>query len=303
MKTIIAITLITAMSAGFSPGQGNGKESPSKSPELEAVAANDRAYEAAYAKADIKALADFYAEDISYTAEDGSILNGRSAVEASVAAVLAGNKGAKLTINLDSVRVLAPEVVVEKGSTTVTSKNGDKASSMFTAVHVKKDGKWKISELVETPAPVISAGEHLSELSWLVGDWNEADKDAGLTVKSHYQWARGGNFISRNVTVKRGDDDVLEGWQVIGWNPVEESIRSWTFDDAGGFTDGSWTREGERWLVREIGYSADGSRTTADNTLTKVGPDKLFWESANRTLDGDPRPGIGRIEINRVKGE
>lgn len=303
MKTIIAITLITAMSAGFSPGQVTGKESPSKSPELEAVAANDRAYEAAYAKADIKALADFYAEDISYTAEDGSILNGRSAVEASVAAALAGNKGAKLTINLDSVRVLAPEVVVEKGSTTVTSKNGEKASSMFTAVHVKKDGKWKISELVETPAPVVSAGEHLSELSWLIGDWNEADKDAGLTVKSHYQWARGGNFISRNVTVKRGDDDVLEGWQVIGWNPVEESIRSWTFDDAGGFTDGSWTREGERWLVREIGYSADGSRTTADNTLTKAGPDKLFWESANRTLDGDPLPGIGRIEINRVKGE
>lgn len=304
MKTIIAITLITAMSAGFSPGQGAGKEeSSSKSPELEAVAANDRAYEAAYAKADIKALADFYAEDISYTAEDGSILNGRSAVETSLAAALAGNKGAKLTINLDSVRVLAPEVVVEKGSTTVTSKNGDKASAMFTAVHVKKDGKWKISDLVETPAPVISAGEHLSELSWLIGDWNEADKDAGLTVKSHYQWARGGNFISRNVTVKRGDENVLEGWQVIGWNPVDGSIRSWTFDDAGGFTDGSWTREGERWLVREIGYSADGSRTTADNTLTKAGPDKLFWESANRTLDGDPLPGIGRIEINRVKGE
>ncbi|MEO0018829.1 MAG: hypothetical protein RLZZ522_2112, partial [Verrucomicrobiota bacterium] len=201
------------------------------------------------------------------------------------------------------VKVLAPEVIVENGSTTVVSKDGDAATAMFTAIHVKKDGQWKIRQLVETPAPVVTAGDHLSELEWLVGDWNETDKDAGLTVKSHYQWARGGNFISRNVTVKRDDEPVLEGWQIIGWNPVDESIRSWTFDDEGGFTDGRWTREGQRWLVREIGYASDGSRTTADNTLTKTSPDRLFWESSNRTLDGEPQPGIGRIEINRVKGE
>jgi hypothetical protein len=30
--------------------------------------------------------------------------------------------------------------------------------------------------------------------------------------------------------------------------------------------------------------------------------DKVTWESNNRTLDGDPQPSIGRIEINRVKG-
>ena len=303
MKTVIAITLITAFSAGFSPGQDAGKESPTPSPEMAAVAANDRAYEAAYAKADVKALVDFYTEDVSYTAEDGTVLDGRAAVEASLTDFFAANKGTKLTIDFDSVRVLTPEVVVEKGSTTVVSKDGDTSSALFTAVHVKKDGKWKMSQLVETPAPVATPGDHLSELGWLIGDWNEADKDAGLTVKSHYQWARGGNFISRNVSVKRGDDDVLDGWQIIGWNPVDKCIRSWTFDDAGGFTDGRWTRDGERWLVREVGYSADGGRTTADNTLTKSGPDKLFWESANRTLDGDPLPGIGRIEINRVKGE
>lgn len=303
MKTVTAIALITALSAGFSPGQDTTKSATPTSPEMAAVAANDRAYEAAYAKADVKALVNFFTEDVSYTAEDGSVLDGRAAVEASLTASFAANQGAKLTIGLDSVKVLAPEVVVEKGSTTVVSKDGDTASALFTAIHVKQDGKWKISQLVETPAPVATPGEHLSELAWLVGDWNEADKDAGLSVKSHYQWARGGNFLSRNVTVKRGDDDVLEGWQIIGWNPVDQCIRSWTFDDAGGFTDGRWTRDGERWLVREVGYAADGSRTTADNTLTKAGPHKLFWESANRTLDGDPLPGIGRIEINRVKGE
>jgi len=176
MKSIIATSLIIALSSGFSPGQDAGKESSAKSSEMAAVEANDRAYEAAYARADIQALADFYTEDVSYTGEDGNSLNGRAALAASLSSTLAANKGAKLSIDLDTVRVLAPEVVVEKGSTTVTSKNGETASAMFTAVHVKKDGKWKISELVETPAPVVTAGGHLSELDWLVGDWHEADK-------------------------------------------------------------------------------------------------------------------------------
>ena len=274
-----------------------------ESPEMAAVAANDRAYEAAYARADIKALADFFTEDVVYTDEAGNVHNGRADIEATLTAAFAANPGAKLAITLDSVRVLTPEVVVENGSTTVVSKDGEEAAALFTAIHVKKDGKWKISQLVETPAPVITPGERLSELSWLIGEWNEADKDAGVTVNSRYQWARGGTFITRNVTVKRGDEPVLEGWQIIGWDPVEESIRSWTFDDAGGFSGGLWTRDGQRWLARETGYAADGSRMSADSTITKAGDDRFFWESGNRTLDGDPQPSIGRIEISRVKGE
>jgi len=108
--------------------------------------------------------------------------------------------------------------------------------------------------------------------------------------------------MTRNVTVKRAGEVALEGWQVIGWDPVEERIRSWTFDGEGGFSEGRWSREGERWLLREAGFAADGSRTSADNTITKMSADRVTWESNNRTLDGDPQPSIGRIEINRVKG-
>jgi len=47
---------------------------------------------------------------------------------------------------------------------------------LYTAVYVKKDGKWKISQLVETPQPDVTAHERLSQLGWLVGDWEDADK-------------------------------------------------------------------------------------------------------------------------------
>ncbi len=298
MKTI---ALLLSASAGLL-GVSFAQDSADNSPEKTAIMANDRAYEAAYAKADAKALADYFADDAQYTTDDGRTYDGRAAIEKSIKDTFEAKKGTTLAIHLDSVRVLSPDVVMERGSTIVTAKNGETSGARYAAFYVKKDGKWKISQLVETPLADPSPHDQLSELAWLVGDWEEADKSDNLTVRSQYVWARGGNFITHNVTVKRGGETTLEGWQVIGWDPVERCICSWTFDDEGGFSQGRWTRQGQRWLLRETGVTPDGNRTGAENTFTKIGDDRYTFESNNRTLDGDPQPAIARIEINRVKG-
>ena len=143
--------------------------------------------------------------------------------------------------------------------------------ALFTAVHVKKDGEWKISEVVETPMPEITAGDRLAELAWLIGDWEEADKAAGVTVHSRYQWARGGNFITRNVTVKRGDEAVLEGWQIIGWDPVGggASARGPSMTRAGFPRATGPATDNAGWCARPA-TPPDGSRTSADQTITKI---------------------------------
>lgn len=298
MLTCLSFAVLTAISA-----HAQDAAKPAEIPAgMKAVLAQAKAYEQAYAKGDVAALAAMFTEDAEYTSDAGGTFSGRPAIEACLRDAFRINKGAKLTIHVDSVRPITPDVAVEKGSTVVVFKNGDEVEALYTAVHVKKDDTWKISQLIETPVPEITPADRLAELSWLIGAWEETDKEAGLTIHSKYDWARGGSFITRNVTVKRGNEPVIEGWQVIGWDPVEENIRSWTFDDAGGYSEGRWTREGQRWLDRETGYAADGSRTSADNTITKIGDDKFYWESGNRTLDGDLQPGIGRIEIQRVKG-
>ena len=297
MKILALATTVALAITGLCLAQ-----TPDASPEKAAVQANDRAYEAAYAKADAKALADFFAEDADYTTDEGRAYSGRDAIAAAIKAGLQTNRGSKLTINTESVRVLAPETVLQKGSSTVTSKNGETSSDLFTAIHIKKDGKWKISQLIESPVPDLTPADHLAELSWLLGSWEEADKNNDLTIRSQYAWARGGNFLTRSITVKKGGDVTMEGWQIIGWDPLQERLRSWTFDGEGGYSDGYFTREGDRWLLRETGVTPDGNRTGADNTITKVSADRLTWESNNRTLDGDPQPSIGRVEINRVKG-
>jgi len=298
MKTIAVLASISAVVAAALSAETAAQDSPEKT----AVMAIDRAFEAAYAKADAKAIADFFTEDAHYTSDDGRTFDGRTAIENNIRAAFSKNNGAKLAIVANSVRLLTPEVLLERGSTTVTAKNGETNGALYTAVYVRKDGKWKISQLVETPQPNLTAHDQLSELGWLVGEWEDADKGDNLTVRSQYTWARGGNFLTRNVTVKRGAETTLEGWQIIGWDPIEDCIRSWTFDDEGGFSEGRWTREGDRWLQREMGVTPDGNRTSADNTFSKVSNDRFTWESNNRTLDGLPQPSISRIEINRVKG-
>jgi uncharacterized protein (TIGR02246 family) len=298
MKTITLVTLTLAALASAGLAQAPTDTPPEKA----AVIANDRAYEAAYAKADAKALADFFAEDADYTTDDGRTFSGREAIEGAIKAGLMANRGSKLAIAVDTVRVLGPETVLEKGSTTVTAKNGETNSDLYTAIHIKKDGKWKINQLIESPVPVLTPRDRLAELEWLLGQWEETDKTNDLTIRSLFSWARGGNFLTRSLTVKRGDDVTLEGWQIIGWDPIQERLRSWTFDGEGGFAEGYFTRQGDRWLLRETGVAPDGSRTSGDNTITKVSADRFTWESVNRTLDGDPQPSIGRIEINRVKG-
>ena len=280
----------------------NAETASENSPEKIAVMAIDRAFEAAYAKGDTKAIAEFFTEDAHYTCDDGRTFDGRAAIENNTRTAFSENNGIKLTIAADSVRVLAPDVLLERGSTTVTGKDGETNGALFTAVYVKKDGKWKISQLVETPKPDLTAHDQLSQLAWLVGDWEDADKGDNLTVRSQYSWARGGNFLTRNVTVKRGAETTLEGWQIIAWDPIEGCIHSWTFDDEGGFSEGRWNREGNRWLQRETGVTPDGNRTAADNAFSKLSNDRFTWESNNRTLNGVPQPGINRIEINRVKG-
>jgi uncharacterized protein (TIGR02246 family) len=300
ITTFIAAALASTCVAQSTKETNGAKEMP---PEKAAVLALDREYEAAFAKGDAPALAAFFAEDAEYTTDDGNILRGRAKIEQSLREGLQANKGAKLAIALESVSLLAPEVAVEKGSSSVTAKDGENSASSYTAIYVKKDGKWKISHLIETPQAPATPRERLEELAWLAGEWNETDPENNLSVHSQYTWARGGNFLTRNVTVQRAGETTLEGWQVIGWDPLEEHIRSWTFDSEGGFAQGNWTRDGERWLVREAGVAPDGTRTGSDQTFTKLSPDRLVWESNNRTLNGEPQPNIGRIEIHRVKAK
>jgi uncharacterized protein (TIGR02246 family) len=268
-------------------------------PEVTAITNQAAEYVKAYNAGDAKALAQYFTDDAEYTDENGELTQGRSDIEQLLTDTFAENKGATLDVQVDSVRPLDSNLYEEKGTTTVTSSGGDKQSSSYTAIHVKKDGQWPISRLFEFPAADPTPGQQLSQLAWMVGTWK--DKGGSTSVETKADWARGNNFLTRTFKVSQGDDVLAEGWQIIGWDPIENRIRSWIFDSDGGYGQGVWTRDGNRWLVKETRVSADGSQSSAEQTLTYVDPDHCTYESANRTLNGDLQPNIDKIQIDRVK--
>lgn len=276
--------------------EGGSGDTPGVRAAIEQAA---KQYEAAFAKGDAKAVAAMFAEDVEYTDEDGVTVVGREAVEGVLRQSFARNKGAKLAIGIDSVRGLGPDVAVERGTTLMTGADGVQISSAYTAVRVRKNDKWLIGQIVESPPPAPAPGEMLSELAWLVGTWKE--KDGDTEVETKVDWSKGGNFLTRTFKVTLAGDVTMEGWQIIAWDAAREQIRSWLFDSGGAFSEGIWTSDGTGWLIRQAGTLPDGGRTSADSTLRRAGDDKFIWESTNRTLDGEPQPNLPKIEATRIK--
>jgi uncharacterized protein (TIGR02246 family) len=271
------------------------------SPEVTAITNLAAQYEKTYNAGDAKGLAQYFTEDVQYTDVNGQLTQGRSGIEQLLSDTFAENKGATINIQVNSVRPLASDVFEQNAVTTVTNPDGEKESDGFTAIYVKKDGKWLIARLIEFPMPDPTAGEQLSQLAWMIGTWK--DRGGSTNVETKADWARGNNFITRTFKVSENGDVLLEGWQIIGWDPIKKQIRSWIFDSDGGYGQGSWSRDGNRWLIKETRVSADGSESSAEQTLTYVDKDHCTYESANRTLNGDPQPNIDLVGIDRVQSQ
>jgi uncharacterized protein (TIGR02246 family) len=302
ITTLLAFSLALAgaASAAGTPAQqqaGEGKNQPS--PPDQTTDDDARKYEEAYNKADAKTLAGFYSDDVDYIDQDGAEVKGRDAVQKLLADNFVQNPGAKLAITTEEVKQLTPDVMVTRGIATVSPANGAAATTRYTAVKVRKGDHWEISQLNEREAPAPSAYSKLEVLEWLVGAWQ--DKSGDQTVEAKVNWAGDKNFLVRTINVK-GNQSSTDGWEIIGWDPVRQQIRSWIFDSNGGFGESTWASDGEHWLIRASNVLPDGSRSTAENVLTKVDDNKFTWESQNRTLNGDPQPSLDKIEVQRVAG-
>jgi uncharacterized protein (TIGR02246 family) len=302
ITTLLAFSpaLASAASTAGTPAQqpaDEGKNQPS--PPDQTTDDDARKYEEAYNKADAKTLAGFYSDDVDYIDQDGAEVKGRDAIQKLLADNFVQNPGAKLAITTEEVKQLTPDVKVTRGIATVTPANGAAEATGYTAVKVRKGDHWEISQLNEREAPALSAYSKLEVLEWLVGTWQ--DKSENQTVEAKINWAGDKNFLVRTINVK-GNQSSTDGWEIIGWDPVRQQIRSWIFDSNGGFGESTWVNNGEDWLIRASNVLPDGSRSTAENVLTKVDDNKFTWESQNRTLNGDPQPSLDKIEVQRLAG-
>ena len=95
----------------------------------------------------------------------------------------------------------------------------------------------------------------------------------------------------------------MEGTQVIGWDPVEKTIRSWMFDSDGGFGQGVWTRKGDNWVVKFSQVLADGREASSINVYKCVDENTYTWKSVGREVGGEQLPNIEEIKVARKSAE
>ena len=257
------------------------------------------AFVKAFNAGNAEAAAATYTETAIVVDDEGERVEGRAAVRDLYTASFADNPGSKIAIQVDSLRFLGPETALEEGRTTITPAQGAGAPEItrFTAVYVKQGGQWRQSAVRDELAHDLTPHDRLQELEWLVGDWVNESRDA--VVSTTCKWAKGGNFLDREFTMKTSGRPVLSGTQRIGWDPLKRQIKTWIYDSEGGHGEGYFTRIGNQWVIKVEGVRQDGQPASATNIITRMGKDRLSWQSTARTLGGSAVPGVDEFIVVR----
>lgn len=211
-----------------------------------AVRAAAVAYEGAFNTADAAALAALWAEDAVYVDENGERTIGRTALQERFKSQFEQNAGALLSLAVESVQSITDDVRVERGTASVEFADGGASEGPYTAVHVRRDGRWLLASVHEFISPPSPAAEAMAPIAPLIGQWTfEGDKGRVETVA---RWTLDNNFVNRRFTVFIGDEVRLRGVELIGWDAAASEIRAWTFLSDGTYSTTGWTDTPEGWV-------------------------------------------------------
>ena len=248
-------------------------------PNVAEVRAMLRSYLRAFNRHDAAALAAHWSETGENLDLDSGVVTaaGRREVRDVFASLFAVDAEATIDIDIHTIRPIRDDVAVVDGVSLISFADGTPASSRFSAVVVRQDGRWVLENVREAAAPAPSAGPRrpLEELDWLVGSWE--DDGAGVTASTRCVWSSGRGFLVRShmitpdaaaaapdsssdripALLPTADTKAREITEIIGWDSDRDAIRSWIFAADGRFAEGTWERSGAGWTVRVEGRGRD----------------------------------------------
>ena len=260
--------------------------------DLKAIKQSADKFVKAYNAGDSEAIGKLFTEAAEYVDGFGNVFHGRAAIIAEYTTFFKETVGGTIKINMESVRHVAPGVLVEQGKAIVNPANEPEAAiteSSYTAVHVKqRDANWLLASVRSEADDEINAHEELKHLSWLIGDWVDESRDS--IVRSHWEWSKSGNYLMGSFRVIREGTEVLRGTHRIGWDAALDNYRSWVFDSQGGFAQGVWTQVRSGWVVKISGVTAGGLIATATNTYQMIDEDSFAWTSHDRLVGDSIQP-------------
>lgn len=272
-------------------GSALAADSDSKTPLLDRT----NGFVAAFNKGDSAAMAEFWTPDGHYFDVEGKHNVGRPAIASTFAGVFSTYPGAQLVNDVKSTSFLDPDTIIEDGVMTV-SVQGTAVSFLYTNINVQKDGKWLIASGRNYATPS-SGAENLLPLKGLIGSW----QDEGKSSTAEFALAPGGNIILGHYSIAADGKVVSKGNPRLDWDAANSVIRSRSIEADGGFSDATWTKQGDSWVIATKATLPDGKKLTETNIIVQTSPDSITLQSKDRKLEGgESLPDTAVISMKRV---
>ncbi|MEM9365195.1 MAG: DUF4440 domain-containing protein [Planctomycetota bacterium] len=212
---------------------------------------------------------------------------------AQIREALTGNEDA-LKATVDSVEWGDEQSVIVRGVNSLGPADEDAAMYAFVVTTQKTNGVWKIRSITETAVEeAADDGNPLSGLAWLEGTWQDQGDGEML---SRIRWLPGGHFLVR--AFERAGQSV--GFQVIGFDNVEQQVRSWSYFMDGSFGEGTWRLDGSKTYIKSVQRLADGTMASGTYVVERTGEDTVSIQLLGHEVGGEPMPRAEKFIAKRV---
>lgn len=266
------------------PAANPKSETRPKDPNLQAILAQSKAFVDAFNKADAAAVSGMWTPSGEYLDGAGNLFLGRQAIQGAYAEFFSENAGAKMKINVDSLKTLSDSAAIEYGTSVVETPKTATVVTQYEAIHVKIEGNWQMASVRDVVIQTAVAKQNASDLEFLIGSW--IAEEHGNKTESVFSWVADHRFLKREYTTTSFDGTKSSGIQLIGWNPQEGNISSWSFSPDGGHAIGAWMPTKDGWAAEMQGVDGEGVSTTAVNLLRRLDDNAYVWQSVERSTGG-----------------
>jgi uncharacterized protein (TIGR02246 family) len=139
-------------------------------------------YVEAFNKHDAQALADQWSPDAVYlNRTTGEEAIGRAAIAEQFATLFKEQPELKLEVTVASVQFVSPNVAIEQGTAKLLSPKAEPEEIEYSAVNVKRDGKWLLDRVTDKSKEVTAGRLRHSRQSGITGAYQFA-ASAGLVT-------------------------------------------------------------------------------------------------------------------------
>lgn len=294
---LLGACLTAAIFGSTTPGlvaqdsQPTVAESPLDSPVRERLGQ----YANAFNDRKLDSLGQFLASDVHYQDEtSGRTAHSSTELIDLIRTAVEAEPTLKLSASVEDIEQTDPNQATVRGTTTLTSEDAPDEVSSFEIALVKTSEGWTIKSITERSIDSAASANPIESLTWLVGTWKE-DAEDGLN--SRIEFLPGNRFLRR--TFQMGSSAEPIGYEMIGYDPRSNLVKSWTYFADGSFGSGHWAGEEDHWRMEMTQTLADGGQATATCIVRPIDQDTMTVRIISRVVNGQPLPNGKAVTLTR----